>query len=77
MIADPDIAKVSLVGAGLSGQPQIPAKLFAVLGNASINIKMISSSEMKITCVVSRADAQKAAQLIHDAFELEGAVSST
>lgn len=76
VIADPDIAKVSLIGAGLSGQPQIAAKLFAVLGNAGINIKMISSSEMKITCVVSRDEAQKAAQLIHDAFELEGAISS-
>lgn len=76
VIADPDIAKVSLVGAGLSGQPQIPAKLFAVLGSAGINIKMISSSEMKITCVVARDQAQKAAQLIHDAFELEGAISS-
>ncbi len=74
--ADPDIAKVSLIGAGLSGQPQIAAKLFAVLGNAGINIKMISSSEMKITCVVARADAQTAAQLIHDAFELTGAISS-
>jgi aspartate kinase len=74
VIADPDIAKVSLVGAGLSGQPQIPAKLFSVLGAAGINIKMIASSEMKITCVVAREDAGKAAQLIHDAFELEGAV---
>jgi aspartate kinase len=76
VMADPDIAKVSLVGAGLSGQPQIAAKLFAVLGTAGINIKMISSAEMKITCVVSRNDAQRAAQLIHDAFELEGAISS-
>jgi aspartate kinase len=76
VIADPDIAKVSLIGAGLSGQPQVPAKLFAVLGNSGINIKMISSSEMKITCVVSRDDAQKAAQLIHDAFELQEAISS-
>jgi aspartate kinase len=76
VMADPDIAKVSLVGAGLSGEPQIAAKLFAVLGSAGINIKMISSAEMKITCVVSRNDAQRAAQLIHDAFELEGAISS-
>ena len=75
VIADPDIAKVSLIGAGLSGQPQIAAKLFAVLGNSGINIKMISSSEMKITCVVSREQARAAAQLIHDAFELEGAIS--
>jgi aspartate kinase len=70
VIADPDIAKVSLIGAGLSGQPQVAAKLFAVLGDSGINIKMISSSEMKITCVVGRNEADKAAALIHDAFEL-------
>lgn len=76
VIADPDIAKVSLIGAGLAGQPQIAAKLFAVLGTSGINIKMISSSEMKITCVVSRSQAQQAAQSIHDAFELEGCIVS-
>ena len=71
VIADADIAKVSLVGAGLVGRPAIAARLFAVLGNSGINIKMISSSEMKITCVVSRAEADAAAKLIHDAFQLD------
>jgi aspartate kinase len=70
VIADPDIAKVSLIGAGLIGQPQVAAKLFAVLGKAGINIKMIASSEMKITCVVGRKQANDAAKLIHEAFEL-------
>jgi aspartate kinase len=41
-----------------------------VLGAANINIKMIGSSEMKLTCVVSKEQASKAARLIHDAFEL-------
>ncbi len=71
VLADPDCAKVSLIGAGLCGQPWIPALLFSTLGKNGINIKMISSSEMKITCVVSRLQAQKAAKLIHDAFELK------
>ncbi|HEY9719676.1 MAG TPA: aspartate kinase [Trichormus sp.] len=70
VVADPDIAKVSLIGAGMVGQPGVAAKLFTVLGKNSINIKMIASSEKKLTCVVSRNDAQRAAQLIHDAFEL-------
>lgn len=70
VVADPDSAKVSLVGAGLSGQPQIPAKLFSTLGKHGINIKMIATSEMKITCIVSKKQAQQAAKLIHDAFEL-------
>jgi len=70
VVADPDIAKVSLIGAGMVGQPGVAAKLFTILGKNSINIKMIASSEKKLTCVVSRTDAQRAAQLIHDAFEL-------
>lgn len=70
VLADPDCAKVSLVGHGLCGQPWIPALLFSTLGKNGINIKMISSSEMKITCVVSRMKAQQAAKLLHDAFEL-------
>ncbi len=71
VVSDPDCAKVSLIGAGLCGQPWIPALFFSTLGKNSINIKMISSSEMKISCVVSRDQAQTAAKLIHDAFELK------
>jgi aspartate kinase len=67
--ADPDIAKVSLIGAGMVHQPGIAAQLFTILGEAGVNIKMIATSEMKLTCVVSRADADKAAQAIHDAFQ--------
>jgi aspartate kinase len=70
VLADPDIAKVSLIGAGMVGQPGVAARLFSVLGKNGINIKMIASSEKKLTCVVSRQQADKAAQLIHDAFEL-------
>jgi aspartate kinase len=70
VISDPDCAKVSLIGVGLCGQPWIPATLFSTLGKNSINIKMISSSEMKISCLVTRGQAGDAARLIHDAFEL-------
>ncbi|MEZ4489081.1 MAG: aspartate kinase [Cyanobacteriota/Melainabacteria group bacterium] len=68
---DSDCAKVSLIGAGLMEQPDIPARLFDALGQAGINIKLISSSEVKISCIVSREDAVAAAQAIHKAFELE------
>jgi aspartate kinase len=71
VLADTDIAKVSLIGAGMIGQPDIAAKFFEILGEAGINIKMIATSEMKLTCVVSRDDAQRAAKLIHDGFELD------
>ncbi|MDZ4833163.1 MAG: aspartate kinase [Candidatus Melainabacteria bacterium] len=67
---DADCAKVSLIGAGLVEQPDIPARMFTTLGENSINIKMISTSEMKLSCVVSRDNAEKAARLIHEAFEL-------
>lgn len=70
VVADPDIAKVSLIGAGMVGQPGVAAKLFKVLGASGINIKMIASSEKKLTCVVAKNDADRAAQLMHDAFEL-------
>lgn len=70
VLADPDSAKVSLIGAGLTGQPWIAARLFSTLGQNGINIKMITSSEMKITCVVARSQARKASELIHAAFEL-------
>lgn len=70
VLSDPDIAKVSLIGAGLAGQPGIAAKVFNILGQNNINIKMIATSEMKLTCVISQADAERAAQLIHSGFEL-------
>lgn len=67
---DGDCAKVSLIGAGLVEQPDIPARMFTTLGDNKINIKMISTSEMKLSCIVSRAQAEQAARLIHEAFEL-------
>lgn len=71
VLADPDIAKVSLIGAGMVGQPGIAAKLFTILGTSGINIKMIATSEMKLTCVVARCDAERAAQVIHQSFALQ------
>jgi len=71
VVADPDVAKVSLIGSGMSAQPSVAATLFTTLGQNGINIKMITSSEKKITCVVEKTQAEKAATLIHDAFELD------
>jgi len=70
VFSDPDIAKVSVIGAGIATRPKIASTVFTTLGKNAINIKMIASSEKKLTCVVSREQAQKAAQVIHDAFEL-------
>lgn len=70
VLADPDIAKVSIIGAGMQSQPGVAAKMFSTLGAHGINIKMISTSEMTITCVVDKNSADKAAAYIHEAFEL-------
>lgn len=68
VVSDPDIAKVSLIGAGLAGQSGIAATIFKSFGAAGINIKMIATSEMKLTCVVSAGNADKAGKIMHAAF---------
>lgn len=63
-----DIAKVSVVGAGMINNPGVAATLFEALYDANININMISTSEIKISVLVDKADAEKAVQVIHDKF---------
>jgi aspartate kinase len=70
VLADPDVAKVSIVGAGLMDQPSIAAAMFRELGKAGINIKMISTSDIRISCVVSDGDSEQAVRLVHDVFHL-------
>ncbi len=65
-----DIAKVSIVGAGMVDRPGIAAEMFGALANAGINIKMISTSEIKISCLVEKDAAKDAVKLLHDAFKL-------
>lgn len=67
---DSDMAKVSIVGAGMQSHPGVAAKMFTVLGQAGINIEMISTSEIKISCAVKRKNGKKAVKIIHEAFEL-------
>ncbi|MDD4342755.1 MAG: aspartate kinase [Eubacteriales bacterium] len=68
--ADNDVAKVSIVGAGMISSPGVAAKMFHVLAENKINIDMISTSEIKVSCIVKRANAIKALQVLHDAFDL-------
>ncbi|HVG21589.1 MAG TPA: aspartate kinase [Blastocatellia bacterium] len=70
IIADRDVAKVSIIGAGLMDQPGVAAQMFSTLGREGINIKMISTSEIRISCAVSDSDAERAVRLIHDLFDL-------
>ena len=68
--ANTDIAKISAVGAGMIGRPGIASKMFQALADADINIRMIATSEIKISCLVSKEDTKKAIKVLHDVFEL-------
>jgi aspartate kinase len=68
--ADENMGKVSLVGAGMRSHPGVAAKALTVIGAAGVNIEMISTSPIKISCVVPEADVPKAVQELHAAFEL-------
>ena len=63
---DETSAKVSIVGAGMQSHSGVASKMFEALSNNNINIKMISTSEIKISCIIDREDADKAVSAIHD-----------
>jgi aspartate kinase len=67
---DPDIAKVSLVGAGMKSHPGVAADMFDALSDAGINMEIISTSSIRISCVVRASDVERAVRVIHDKFEL-------
>jgi aspartate kinase len=72
---DERIGKVSIVGAGMRSHPGVAARVFEVLGGEGINIEMISTSPIKISCVISAERVPDAVRALHDAFELgEGAI---
>ncbi|NBV84224.1 aspartate kinase, partial [bacterium] len=68
---DESIAKVSIVGVGMISKPGIAAKMFRILADNGINIKLISTSEIKISCAIEQKDARRALRLLHHAFELD------
>ncbi|MBT9543788.1 MAG: aspartate kinase [Candidatus Sericytochromatia bacterium] len=70
VVYDQDVAKVSIVGVGMIGTPGIAAEMFEALSHARINIQMISTSEIKISCVVARSEVKQAMQVIHNHFVL-------
>jgi aspartate kinase len=70
--ADRRIAKVSLVGAGMKSDPGVAADMFDALADAGINIAIISTSPIRISCVVAEDDVEAAVRAVHAKFELEG-----
>jgi len=68
--ADDGIASVSVVGAGMKANPGVAAKVFETLASHEINIEMISTSAIRISCVVRQSQVEEAVQVLHDAFDL-------
>jgi aspartate kinase len=71
LLVDVQIAKVSLVGAGMRSHPGVSATFFEALANAGINIEMISTSEIRISVITDSEDVKKAVQVLHTAFGLD------
>jgi len=74
LIADDQVAKVSIVGIGMRSQTGVASKMFKVLADEGVNIRVIATSEIKISVLVDRKYMELAVRALHDAFELEKAV---
>lgn len=70
LVQDVDVAKVSIVGSGMVNHPGVAATMFQALADGQINIQMISTSEIKVSCVIRKDQAQAAVRLVHNAFRL-------
>jgi aspartate kinase len=68
---DATIAKVSLIGAGMKSNPGVAATMFETLANHAVNIEMISTSAIRISCVVDEEQVERAVQVLHTAFGLD------
>ena len=71
LTTDASVGKVSIVGAGLHNAPGYAARMFGMLADAGVNIEMISTSEVRITCIIAEDELETALRALHDAFELE------
>jgi aspartate kinase len=67
---DADVAKISLVGAGMKSDPGVAADMFDALAEAGINIEIISTSSIRISCVVRASEVERATRVLHDRFHL-------
>ena len=76
VIAQDNVGKVSIVGTGIQSAPGYAARMFRTLSDAGINMEMISTSEIRITCIMKDTDVEKAVRALHAAFEMEKAEAS-
>jgi aspartate kinase len=70
VVYDADVAKISLVGAGMKSHPGVAADMFEALAAAGINIEIISTSTIRVSCVIRAADVERAVQAVHERFRL-------
>jgi len=68
---DRDVAKISIVGAGMQSTPGIAARMFSSFGENNINIEMITTSEIKISCLIKKEEADRALNVLHKEFKLD------
>lgn len=68
---DADIAKVSIIGSGMQTHPGVAARMFKILADDGINIKMISTSPIRISCVIKKSNAKEAVKSLHNGFDIE------
>ena len=71
VIGNTDIAKVSIVGVGMISKPGVAATMFQVLGDQNVNIQLITTSEIKISCAISSDQADDAVNALHHAVGLD------
>ena len=70
VVQDPDIAKISLIGAGMKSHPGVAAEMFEALAAEGINIEIISTSSIRISCVVRAQDVERAVRAVHERFRI-------
>jgi aspartate kinase len=71
VLADDGVAIVSIIGAGMITNPGVAARMFGALAGEGINIELIATSEIKVSCVIARQDVEAAVRTLHTAFELD------
>jgi aspartate kinase len=70
-VEETDLAKVSIVGVGMQHHPGVASRMFSLLAQAGVNIKLITTSEIKVSCLIDNGQVQKAVQCLHSGFDLD------
>ena len=71
VVSDPTLASVSVVGSGMQNTPGYASRMFRILADGDVNIDMITTSEIRISCIVKESDVADAVRLLHRGFQLD------